>query len=166
MPQLAEFAKEGYTVASVQYRGSKEAVFPAQLHDVKTAVRFLKANAPAYNIDPEKIGVWGDSSGGHLALMLGLTEGLKEYEPSGEHLHETSRVHAIVDWFGPTDLLAMSQYPSVIDHDAPDSPESMLIGGAIQENKEKALKASPLQYVHREAPPILIMHGDQDGIVP
>ncbi|WP_429658321.1 alpha/beta hydrolase fold domain-containing protein [Bacillus cabrialesii] len=83
MPQLAEFVKEGYTVASVQYRGSGDAAFPAQLQDVKTAVRFLKANAAAYNIDPHNIGVWGDSSGGHLALPLGLTEGLKEFVGTG-----------------------------------------------------------------------------------
>ncbi|MCY8493889.1 prolyl oligopeptidase family serine peptidase [Bacillus inaquosorum] len=166
LPQLAEFAKEGYTVASVQYRGSGDAVFPAQLQDVKTAVRFLKANASAYNIDPQNIGVWGDSSGGHLALLLGLTEGLKEFDGNREYAHVSSRVQAIADWFGPTDLLTMSRYPSIFDHDSPHSPESKLIGGAIQEHKEKARKASPIEYVHREAPPILIMHGDQDDVVP
>ncbi|WP_276733507.1 prolyl oligopeptidase family serine peptidase [Bacillus sp. (in: firmicutes)] len=75
-------------------------------------------------------------------------------------------MQVIADWFGTTDLLAMSGYPSIFDHDSPHSPESKLIGGAIQEHKEKARKASPIEYVHREAPPILIMHGDQDGVVP
>lgn len=165
IPQLVQFAEQGYVVASVQYRGSGEAVFPAQLHDVKTAVRFLKANASRFNIDPGRVGVWGDSSGGHLALLLGLTEGMEEFE-GNEYRHISSKVHAVADWFGPTDLLSMSQYPSIFDHDSPDSPESKLIGGAVQETKEQARKASPIHYVHRDAPPILIMHGDQDDIVP
>ncbi|WP_025688838.1 prolyl oligopeptidase family serine peptidase [Paenibacillus zanthoxyli] len=166
VPQLAEFAKQGYVVATVQYRGSREALFPGQLQDVKTAVRFLKANASQYNIDPERVGVWGDSSGAHLALLLGLTEGIEEFTGDREYLEESSRVQVIVDWFGPTDLLSMSQYPSVFDHDSPHSPESKLVGGAIQEHKEKARKASPSQYVRPDAPPILMMHGDQDDVVP
>ncbi|KKB72891.1 MULTISPECIES: prolyl oligopeptidase family serine peptidase [Bacillus] len=165
IPQLVQFAEQGYVVASVQYRGSGEAVFPAQLHDVKTAVRFLKANASRFNIDPGRVGVWGDSSGGHLALLLGLTEGIEEFE-GNEYRHVSSKVHAVADWFGPTDLLSMSKYPSIFDHDSPDSPESKLIGGAVQENRERARKASPIHYVHKDAPPILIMHGDQDDIVP
>lgn len=166
LPQLSEFAKQGYVVASVQYRGSGEAIFPAQIQDVKAAVRFLKANASKYNVDPEKVGVWGDSSGGHLALLLGLTEGIEEFTGGREHPEESSRVQAIVDWFGPTDLLSMSQYPSIFDHDSPHSPESKLVGGAIQEHKEQARKASPSQYVHAGAPPILMMHGDRDEVVP
>ncbi|MBU8785326.1 MULTISPECIES: prolyl oligopeptidase family serine peptidase [Bacillus] len=165
IPQLVQFAEQGYVVASVQYRGSGEAVFPAQLHDVKTAVRFLKANASRFNIDPGRVGVWGDSSGGHLALLLGLTEGIEEFE-GNEYRHVSSKVHAVADWFGPTDLLSMSKYPSIFDHDSPDSPESKLIGGAVQENRERARKASPIHYVHKDAPPILIMHGDQDDTVP
>ncbi|MFD1774764.1 alpha/beta hydrolase [Paenibacillus rhizophilus] len=166
IPQLTDFVKQGYVVASVQYRGSGEALFPGQLQDVKAAVRFLKANASKYNINPEKIGVWGDSSGGHLALLLALTEGIEEFTGDREHLEESSQVQAIVDWFGPTDLLSMSQYPSRLDHDSPHSPESKLVGGAIQEHKDKAKKASPSQYVHPDAPPILMMHGDQDDVVP
>ncbi|AKG34852.1 prolyl oligopeptidase family serine peptidase [Paenibacillus durus] len=166
VPQLAEFAKQGYVVATVQYRGSGKALFPGQLHDVKAAVRFLKANASQYNIDPERVGVWGDSSGAHLALLLGLTEGIEEFDGDREYLQESSKVQAIVDWFGPTDFLSMSQYPSVFDHDSPHSPESKLVGGAIQEHKDKARKASPSQYVRPDAPPILMMHGDRDDVVP
>ncbi|WP_081752091.1 alpha/beta hydrolase [Paenibacillus sp. 1-18] len=156
VPQLSEFAKMGYVIASVQYRTSDSAIFPAQIQDVKAAVRFLKANASLYNIDPERVGVWGDSSGAHLALLLGLTEGNEEFTGDREYPNESSSIQAVVDWFGPTDFLTMSQYPSVFDHDSPHSPESKLVGGAIQENKDKARKASPMQYIHSEAPPILI----------
>lgn len=166
LPQLAKFVEQGYVVASVQYRGSQEAIFPAQIQDVKAAVRFLKANASQYNIDPQKVGVWGDSSGGHLALLLGLTEGIEEFDGNREYSHISSKVQAVVDWFGPTNFLSMSKYPSIFDHDSVHSPESKLIGGAIQENKDKARNASPIEYVRQDAPPILIMHGDQDDVVP
>ncbi|MEC0174477.1 alpha/beta hydrolase [Paenibacillus favisporus] len=152
IPQLSEFAKKGYVVASIQNRLSSQDLFPAQLEDVKTAIRYLKTHAAQYNIDPSRVGLWGDSSGAHLALLAGL--------------EKQAGVQAVVDWFGPTDLLSMSQYPSVFDHDSPHSPESKLVGGAIQDNKDKARQASPLQFVHSEAPPILIMHGDTDEVVP
>ncbi|RAS75540.1 alpha/beta hydrolase [Priestia endophytica] len=161
IPQLSEIAKHGFAVASVQYRLSSEALFPTQLEDVRTAIRFLKTNASKFNINPEKIGIWGDSSGGHLALLAGLTAS----ESNQKHLQDC-RVQAVVDWFGPTNFLSMSQYPSVFDHDSPQSPESKLIGGAVQENKTKAQQASPIEYVHTDAPPILIMHGDTDDVVP
>ncbi len=166
VPQLSEFAKMGYVVASVEYRTSENAIFPAQIQDVKAAIRFLKANASLYNINPERVGVWGDSSGAHLALLAGLTEGNEELAGDREYPNESSTIQAVVDWFGPTDLLTMSQYPSIFDHDSPHSPESKLVGGAIQENKDKARIASPMQYIHPEAPSTLIMHGDQDDVVP
>lgn len=158
IPQLSDFAKDGYVVASVQYRLSSQEIFPAQLDDVKAAIRYLKTNASQFNIDPNRVGLWGDSSGAHLALLAGL-------EAMGS-LEDQVDVQAVVDWFGPTDLLSMSQYPSVFDHDSPHSPESKLVGGAIQENKEKTRSASPIHYVHPSAPPILIMHGDADDVVP
>jgi len=158
IPQLSEFAKSGFVVASVQYRLSSEAIFPAQLEDVKDAIHFLKTNASNYNIDPHKVGLWGDSSGAHLALLAGLEALGTEGNPCD--------VQAVVDWFGPTELLSMSKYPSVFDHDSPHSPESKLVGGAIQENKSRARAASPIEYVRPGAPPILIMHGDADDVVP
>jgi acetyl esterase/lipase len=154
VPQLVDYAKNGYVVASIQYRVSDEAKFPAQIEDVKAAVRFLKDHAKKYSIDPNRIGVWGDSSGGHLAALLGTSS------------DEDSRVQAVVDWYGPTDLLQMSKYPSIIDHDAADSPESRLIGGPIQEYKELTEKANPINYISSNTPPFLIMHGDEDNIVP
>ncbi|MGZ7446091.1 alpha/beta hydrolase fold domain-containing protein [Paenibacillus sp. TH7-28] len=158
IPQLTEFAKSGFVVASVQYRLSSEAIFPAQLEDVRDAIHFLKSNAANYNIDPHKVGLWGDSSGAHLALLAGLEALGDEGGPCN--------VQAVVDWFGPTELLSMSKYPSVFDHDSPHSPESKLVGGALQENKARARAASPMEYVRSDAPPILIMHGDADDVVP
>ncbi|MGQ3480746.1 alpha/beta hydrolase fold domain-containing protein [Paenibacillus sp. TY11] len=158
IPQLSEFSKDGYVVASIQYRLSSQDIFPAQLEDVKSAIRYLRTHASQFNIDPKRVGIWGDSSGAHLALLAGL-------EAMGS-LDDQVNIQAVVDWFGPTDLLSMSQYPSVFDHDSPHSPESKLVGGAIQENKEKARSASPIRYIHPSAPPTLIMHGDADDVVP
>jgi dipeptidyl aminopeptidase/acylaminoacyl peptidase len=110
--------------------------------------------------------VWGNSSGGHLAALLGTTGGIQELEGNGEHLNESSSVQAVVDWYGPTDLLQMSKFPSDVDFDSPDSPESVLIGGALQENKEKVKSANPITYITKDDPPFLIMHGDKDRRVP
>lgn len=165
MPQLTQFAKSGYVVASIEHRTSHEAKFPAQIQDVKAAIRYLKANAEKYNIDPNRVGVWGDSSGGHLAALAGTSGGIEEFEGK-DNLNQSSRVQAVVDWFGPTDFVQMNKFPSQIDHDAPDSPESMVIGGPIQENKEKVKNANPITYITPDDPPFLIMHGDKDPLVP
>lgn len=166
VPQLTDVVKSGFVVATVQYRGSGSAIFPAQIQDVKAAVRFLKANASLYNIDSERVGVWGDSSGAHLGLLLGLTENNTNFKGEREYSDVSDRVQAVVDWFGPTEFLTMSQYPSVFDHDSPHSPESKLIGGPIQELKDKSRNVSPIEHIHPDAPPILIMHGDEDDVVP
>ncbi|WP_462409567.1 prolyl oligopeptidase family serine peptidase [Neobacillus sp. Marseille-QA0830] len=166
IPQLVQFARQGYVVASVQHRTSHEAKFPAQLHDIKAAVRYLKANAEQYHINPARVGVWGSSSGGHLAALLGTTGGVDPLEGDVGHPSLDSRVQAVVDWYGPTDFLQMSKFPSEVDFDAPDSPESMLIGGPIQELPEKVKLANPITYITPDDPPFLIMHGDKDKRVP
>lgn len=155
------FTTRGYAVVSINYRLSQHAVFPAQIEDCKAAIRWLRANATKYRLDPDHIGVWGASAGGHLVAMLGTTGGVKELEGSGGNLDQSSRVQCVVDWFGPTDLLTMGG-----SHDNPDSPEARLIGGPVGDNKEKARKASPITYIGRDAAPFLIMHGDQDNTVP
>lgn len=167
IPQLADFAHRGYVVASVEYRPSQEAIFPAQLQDVKTAIRYLKTNAGKYNLDPARVAVWGNSSGGHLAVMVGVSEGVEEFN-TPDYPTESSLVKAVVDFFGPTDLTQMSKFPSIMDHDAADSPESMLIGGPIQENIKKAARTNPINYIsgRKALPPFLIMHGDRDELVP
>jgi acetyl esterase/lipase/enterochelin esterase-like enzyme len=163
------FVTKGYAVASINYRLSSHAVFPAQIEDCKAAVRWLKANAKTYNLDPKRIGVWGASAGGHLAALLGTSGDVKDLEGSGDNADQSSRVHAVVDFFGPTDLLQMEAHSlpgSTMKHGTPDSPESKLIGGPINENVEKTDRANPVKYVAKDAPPFLIVHGEQDPLVP
>ena len=122
----------GFAVASINHRSSTDALFPAQIHDVKAAIRFLRGNASEYKIDPSFVGVTGSSSGGHLAAMAGTTSHNKLMEGNiGSFLNYDSHVNAVVDWFGPTDFLLMDICGSKMVHDAVNSPESKLIGGAI-----------------------------------
>jgi len=160
------FTANGYAVAHVGYRLSQEARFPAQIHDCKAAVRWLRANAAKYNLNPNKFIAWGASAGGHLVALLGTSGGAAELEGNDNDLKQSSRVQAVVDWFGPTDLLHIGDAERDAHHNAPDSPESKLIGGTLLENKDKAAKASPITYVSKDAPPFLIMHGDRDRTVP
>ena len=166
--QAAWLATKGYAVAAIEYRVSSEALFPAQIEDCKAAVRWLRANAAKYGLDPARVGAWGESSGGHLASMLGVTGGVQDLEGGSGNLDQSSRVAAVVDFFGPTDFLQMDKaaLPGGMKHDPPNSPESLVIGGAIQENREKVARANPIAYVTRECPPFLILHGDRDPLVP
>jgi len=159
------FLKQGYAAASVNYRLSQHAIFPAQIEDCKAAIRFIRANAGEYNIDPNRIGLWGSSAGGHLVALLGTTGDVKQFD-KGPNMHVSSRVQAVCDFFGPTDLTKMSDFESSMDHDAPGSPESQLIGGPVQENKEACMRANPITYVSKDDPPFLICHGDKDMLVP
>ena len=163
---LTPYVERGYLGASIQYRFSQEAVFPAQIEDCKCAIRFLRAKAKEYHLDPDRIGVWGHSSGGHLAALLGTSGGVKELEGSGGWAEFSSRVNAVVDCFGPTDFLKMDDSGSRIKHNPADSPESRLIGGAIQEHRDQVARANPITYVSKDAPPFLILHGDADPLVP
>ena len=157
----------GYAVASIDYRLTQEATFPAQIHDCKAAVRWLRAHAEEYGFDPDRIGAWGSSAGGHLAALLGTSGGVETLEGSvGEHLNESSRVQAVCNFFGPTDLLTLLDQPSLLDHASPASPESLLLGGPAAENEALALLGSPISFVDRSDPPFFIAHGDEDPTVP
>lgn len=161
--------ERGYAVVDVEYRLSGEAIFPAQVNDCKAAVRWVRANAKEYNLDADHIGVWGSSAGGHLAAFLGTSGGVKEFETES-HAKFSSRVQAVCDWFGPTDLLKMNVQAvqgARLDHDAPNSPESLLVGGPIQNEpyRSKAVTANPITYVTKDDPPFLIVHGDRDLLV-
>ncbi|MEP7188738.1 MAG: alpha/beta hydrolase [Roseiflexaceae bacterium] len=162
-----EYLALGYAVASINYRLSQHALFPAQIEDCKAAVRWLRAHAEQFKLDANRFGVWGPSAGGHLAAMLGTTGAVTAFEV-GEHLNVSSRVQAVVDYFGPTDFLQMDDQrpPDGMLHNPPDSPESQLIGGAIQEHKQRVAQANPITYVTNDAPPFLIVHGDRDPLVP
>jgi acetyl esterase/lipase len=159
------FVKEGCAVASVNYRLSQHALFPAQIQDCKAAIRWLRANAGVYSYDPNRIGVWGASAGGHLVALLGTAGDVNEFDV-GPNRGVSSRVQAVCDFFGPTDFTKMSSFPSMMNHDAADAPEARLIGGPVQENTDKVQKANPITYVTKDDPPFLIVHGDKDPLVP
>jgi len=159
------FLRKGYAVASINYRLSQHATFPAQIEDCKAAVRWLRVNSKKYDLDTKRIGVWGASAGGHLVALLGTAGDVKEFD-KGENLEVSSRVQAVCDYFGPTDFIKISNFPSSLKHDAPDSPESKLIGGPVTTNKEACQRANPITYVTKNDPPFLIVHGDKDNVVP
>jgi len=163
IPNLCHIAAKGYVIASVEIRDTDIAQFPAALEDVKCAIRYLRQNAEEYGIDPNRVAVWGDSSGGHLALMTGLT--IDEYD-NGLYSEQSDGVSAVIDYYGVTDLLTLGKYNDILDHDAADSPEGLLIGGRVKDHVERAKKASPLhQNLDKRLPPFLIIHGDSDNIV-
>ena len=168
-PQIRQAAR-GYAVASINYRLSQTAKFPAQIEDCKAAIRWLRAHATQYNLDPSRIAAWGSSAGGHLVALMGTSAGATDLEGDGGNLDYSSRVQAVVDWFGPIDLLKMSadslSFPcNLIDHNSVFSPESLLIGCAIQSCPDKTERANPINYVSADDPAFLIMHGTDDCLV-
>jgi len=157
---MPEFARHGYVAVSPQYRFCPKETFPAQVHDVKAAVRWLKSNASKYHVDPERIGAVGFSAGGHLALMLGLTsekDGLEGDVKPGE---PDSKIKAVVNYFGPTELSA-TDIPLVSKPLVKD-----FLGGTPQEKPEMSAKASPLTYVSADDAPVLTFQGTKDPLVP
>lgn len=167
VPQLSYLANKGFVVALLEYRGSEVAPFPSQTLDAKAGIRFMKKNAEKYRIDPEKIVVMGDSSGGHTAMMAGFTCGIPELEEADDEF--TSEVKGVVDLYGPTNFATMNDDPSSQDHRTPDSPEGMEIGGKnVLEHPELVKPATIATYVSedREIPPILMFHGTNDELVP
>jgi len=164
--KLFPFARRGYVCASIEYRLSGEAIWPAQIEDCKAAVRYLRAHADELGLDPERIGAWGASAGGHLVAMLGVAPDRPELEGSGGWADHSSRVQAVCDFYGPSDLLAMTEQPSALDHNEADSPEGMLLGGAVREYPDRAYSASPVNYATGDQPPFLIFHGAEDMTVP
>ncbi len=158
-----------YAAVSVAYRLSGEAKWPSQIHDCKAAVRWIRANAARHRLNPDRIGVWGSSAGGHLVAMLGTSGDVPGMDGAlGENTHVSSRVTCVVDFFGPTNFLTMNRTAfagATMDHDAPDSPESQLIGGPIHDNVDKVATANPITYVTADDPPFLIVHGTRDPLV-
>ncbi len=171
-PRLAlTLLGRGYAVASLEYRLSGEAIFPAAIDDCKAGVAFLRLNADRYGIDPERFGVWGASAGGHLAALVGTTGDTEQFNAHPVAQRTPTVVQAVCDWFGPTDFLQMDAQAipgSRLVHDDPNSPESRFVGGPIQEEPFRSVvsQANPLTYVSAVDPPFLIMHGDADVLVP
>lgn len=164
----------GYAVVSVDYRLSKEAIFPAAISDIKAAIRFIKANASKYNLDPEKIAVWGDSAGGNLAALAGTSGDDDSLNGDNkENLEYSSAVQAVVDWFGPINFLLMDEQfeaagvtPKMGQTSTANSPESQYIGGNISQNVEQTEKANPENYITKDDPYFFIQHGSADQNVP
>jgi acetyl esterase/lipase len=156
----SEFARRGYVAVGPQYRFCPKDAFPAQVHDVKAAVRWIKSNAKRYKVDPDRVGAVGFSAGGHLALMLGLTspsDGLEGDVPAGA---PDSRVKAVVNYFGPSDLAA-SDIPEICKPWVKD-----FLGGMPTDKPEAAAKASPLTFVSNDDAPVLTFQGTKDALVP
>jgi len=157
----------GYILASVDYRLSGEAIFPAAIADCKAAVRWLRANASDYGIDPDRLAVWGSSAGGHLVALLGTAWDVREWDViHAENQDVSSKPTMVCNWFGPTDFLRMNDFEGRIDHDAAGSQESEFIGVPIQEHPDRVRRANPITYVTPDDPPMLLMHGEQDLSVP
>jgi len=161
------YAKYGFIGVSITHRTSDIAVFPPAVHDCKAAIRWLRAQAKEYNIDPDKIGVTGFSSGGHLAALLGTSGGDSFLEGKGDYPDYSSSIQAVVDHFGPTDFLKMndSELADRIDHFAESSPESLFLGGPLREKADLACLANPIMYIDPEDPPVFIGHGEMEGMV-
>lgn len=170
-PIAAALNPAGYAVAGVSIRSSSQVRFPGQLHDIKAAIRWLRANASRYRLDPARIAVMGDSSGGWTAAMAAVTGDVPELEGAFGVTGVSSQVQAAVAFYPPTDFLSMDAWAlercaGPRCHDNEGSPESRLVGCAIQTCPEKARAASPLSYVSEADPPMLILHGDSDPLVP
>jgi acetyl esterase/lipase len=162
------FTSRGYAVAGLNVRSSSQATFPAQVHDVKAAVRYLRAHAVGCGLDSERFATMGTSSGGWVSAMAAVTAAVAELEGDLGHPHPSSAVQAVVDLFGPTNFLEMDTHrlPHGMEHDPPDSPESQLMGFAIQTDPIAVRAADPSRYVTATSPPAWISHGMQDPLVP
>jgi acetyl esterase/lipase len=164
----------GYAIASINYRLSGEAKFPAAIQDAKSAVRFLRANAAKYNLDSDKIAVFGQSAGGNIAAMLGTSGNIAELEGSDlGNSNFSSKVQAVIDWFGPTDFTQLDTQARVQGcsandqtHSAANSPESKYLGAAVATVPDLAKQANPITYISKETPAFLIQKGDQDCTIP
>jgi acetyl esterase/lipase len=171
VPYLNQLPR-GYIVASIEYRFSQKALFPAQIQDCQAAIRWLRGNAKKYNIDPDHIGVGGASAGGHLAALLGTSGGKKAFPPIGGNLDQSDQVQAVCDVFGPTNFWTVvkqadddKNVKNIFKWNNGD-PYSKLIGAKLGQDKDKCDAVSPVHYVSKNSPPFLILHGDRDGLVP
>ncbi len=163
----------GFAVVCINHRSSADAKFPAQIHDVKAALRFLRAHYQEYKLDPTFFGITGFSSGGHLASLAGVTNNMERRTEGsttidiegtvGNCTGYSSRVDAVVDWFGPVDMAHMNKCETCNDE---KSPEAALIGGAPADMPDMVSLISPITYVTTMGPRFLVIHGEADNVVP
>lgn len=170
LPQRMDLANAGYVVASMEYRTAPAAVFPAQIRDVKAAIRYLRASAEKYSIDPSRIALLGASAGGHLAALAGASNSTREFD-AGDNIDHDSRVQAVVDFYGTSDLMRLAEDEQ---HASASAPGSLFLNGvaklaegrSLVETPERAEKANPVAYIDEQTPPFLFMHGEKDTTVP
>lgn len=164
---LAPLVHEGFAVASVDYRLSTQAPFPAQLHDLKAALRFLRAQQSQLGIDATRIVIAGSSAGGHLAALVGVTNRNKELEGAiGQHLDTSSDVQGIISLFGASDLMTILEQSTERGRSFRAPALQLLLGGQPTEKPDLAKLASPVQHVDAHDPPLLLVHGDADPQMP
>jgi acetyl esterase/lipase len=162
-----------YATASVEYRFSNKAIFPAQIQDCQAAIRFLRANCKKYNLDAQHIGVWGGSAGGHLVALLGTAGGADAFPKIGEDRDQSDRVQAVIDIFGPADFSAVKRQvaedktvKNIFNFEDMSSPYAKLFGAKPGDNVNLEKSASPVTFVSKDDPPFLIVHGTADTLVP
>jgi len=169
---MLEGLKRGYAVVSVNYRLSGEALFPKNIHDIKTAIRWIKANSVSYKLNQTRIAVWGGSAGGNLSALAGTSADVRELEDlSSGNPEVSSEVQAVVDWFGPINFSKMDEQfiksgKGKSDHGLDNSPESRVLGRKISEIPELVKAANPATYITKNDPPFFIEHGKEDQLVP
>lgn len=159
----AYLLEDGYAIASVEHRFTKVAPFPAQIQDVKAALRFLREHAAEFDLDPRRAAALGDSSGAHLASLVGLTSGVAALTDDPDS-RTSDRVLAVVDFYAPSDLRTI---PGNWKTSRPDLIDAVndLVGGPLEQHQDMAKAATLLTYVGKTSPPFLILQGDKDGVV-
>ena len=158
---------DGFAMASIDFRLSEDAPFPAQIHDIKAAIRFLRANAATYGYDATRIGIHGRSSGGHLTALVGVTNRHEELEGEvGDHLDQSSDVQVVVSYFGASNLTSILEQSTPYGVSMRAPALQLLLGGPLEEKVELARLASPVSHVDATDPPLLLLHGDQDPQMP
>ncbi len=168
-PQFRAVVDHGYALAAIDFRNSPEATFPAQAHDIKAAIRYLRANAQQYGLDPARFAIGGYSSGGHLAALVGVSNGNRELEGNlGQHLDTSSDVQAILDYAGPTNFETILYQSTAHGVNVREPSLALLLGKPVDDPtvQDLARLASPVHQVHAGSPPLLVMHGMQDNQVP
>jgi acetyl esterase/lipase len=167
--------KRAYAVVAINYRMSGEAKFPALVMDAKAAVRWVRANARRYQLDPDRIAAWGGSAGGYLVSMLGVSAGIQELEDLRMgNPDQPCNVQAVVVWYGPTNFLKMDDQlaaiglapPEGMRHNEANSPESLILGRKITSIPIRVRAANPETYIREYLPPFFIQHGTRDPVVP
>lgn len=161
------FPENGIPTASIEFRQSTEAKFPAQIHDIKAAIRFLRAKASDYGYGADRIVIAGSSSGGHLAALVGVTNGHAELEGSvGSYHQQSSAVQGILDYFGASNLTTILSQSTPFGLNMRKPALELLLGGQPEDKIELAKLASPVFHVDQNDPPLLIFHGEQDPQMP